>query len=480
MPPSATQDAPRTLAELTTLLKDDRMVKVAGVDVDGVLRGKVMSKSKFLSSIEAFGFCGVVYGWDMHDQTYSRELLVSNRGNGYRDILARVDLATYRRLPWENNIPFFLVSFTTPETGLPLEVDPRSLLETVLEKATDKGWTGMAGAEFEYFQFAETPQSAHEKGFINLTALTPGAHGYSLLRTTMNKDYFYDLYNVGTDFGIEIEGHHTETGPGVFETALAYTDALRMADNALLFKLVAKSVGYKYNIIPSFMAKPYSDESGCSGHIHVSLRDKNRRNIFAVTDEEAKSGGRKNAAFDDLKYLSQEAEWFLAGLLEGLPDVIPLFCPNINSYKRLLGGEQYWAPDTASYGYDSRAASIRIISAPGVKGPATRFEVRIPGADMNTHFALAAIYGLGLRGIENKTKLPYGPIGSPGVTRETLVKLPTSLDAATAAFARKGSIAREVLGDFFVDHYAGTREHELDLHRKAVTNWELERYLELA
>lgn len=85
----------------------------------------------------------------MHDQTYSRELLVSNRGNGYRDILARVDLATYRRLPWENNIPFFLVSFTTPETGLPLEVDPRSLLETVLQKASDKGWTGMAGAEFE-------------------------------------------------------------------------------------------------------------------------------------------------------------------------------------------------------------------------------------------------------------------------------------------------------------------------------------------
>lgn len=106
----------------------------------------------------------------------------------------------------------------------------------------------------------------------------------------------------------------------MFETALAYTDALRMADNALLFKLVAKSVGYKYNIIPSFMAKPYSDESGCSGHIHVSLRDKNKRNIFAVTPEEAKSGGRKDAPYEDLKYLSQEAEWFLAGLLEGLPD----------------------------------------------------------------------------------------------------------------------------------------------------------------
>lgn len=138
--------------------------------------------------------------------------------------------------------------------------------------------------------------------------------------------------------------------------------------------------------------------------------------------------------------------------------------------------KQYWAPDTASYGYDSRAASIRIISAPGVKAGATRFEVRIPGADMNTHFAMSAIFGLGLRGITNKTALPYGPIGSPDVTRDTLVKLPTSLESATAAFMRKESIARKVFGDFFVDHYGGTREHELELNRRAVTDWESKCY----
>lgn len=91
---------------------------------------------------------------------------------------------------------------------------------------------------------------------------------------------------------------------------------------------------------------------------------------------------------------------------------------------------------------------------------------------MNPYFAFAAIFGLGLRGIENKTPLPYGPIGSPGVTRETLVKLPTSLESATSAFKREGSLAREVLGDYLVDHYAGTREHELEVHRRAVTSWE--------
>lgn len=93
---------------------------------------------------------------------------------------------------------------------------------------------------------------------------------------------------------------------------------------------------------------------------------------------------------------------------------------------------------------------------------------------MNTHYAMAAIYGLGLRGIANQTKLPYGPIGSPGVTRDTLVKLPTSLESATAQFMRKESVARKVFGDFFVDHFGLTREHELELNRRAVTDWESE------
>jgi glutamine synthetase len=93
---------------------------------------------------------------------------------------------------------------------------------------------------------------------------------------------------------------------------------------------------------------------------------------------------------------------------------------------------------------------------------------------MNTHYAMAAIYGLGLRGIANKTPLPYGPIGSPGVTRATLTKLPISLESATAAFMREGSVARKVFGDFFVDHYGLTREHELELNRRAVTDWESE------
>lgn len=91
---------------------------------------------------------------------------------------------------------------------------------------------------------------------------------------------------------------------------------------------------------------------------------------------------------------------------------------------------------------------------------------------MNPYYAMAAIFGLGLRGIEQKMKLPYGPLGSDGVTRATIKHLPTSLEAAVDTFKREGSVAREVFGDYFVDHFAGTRDHELEEHRKAVTSWE--------
>jgi len=281
------------------------------------------------------------------------------------------------------------------------------------------------------------------------------------------------------NFGVNVEGHHTETGPGVFETALAYTSALRMADNAILFKFVAKSIGMKWGVLPSFMAKPWGNLPGCSGHVHVSLRSKDGKNIFAVDDSEMKEG-RKGAKFDDTKFMSKEGEHFLAGILDGLTDVVPMLVPTINGYKRLVGGESFWAPNAVTYGYDSRAASIRIISPPSVPQSATRLEIRVPGADMNPYFAISAIFLLGLRGIAKQIPLTTPPISHLGNDRSKAVKLSTSLEDATSKMMRPGSVAREVLGDEFVDHYGGTREHEVKLWNEAVTNWEVERYLELA
>ena len=139
---------PITVDSLPKLLEQDTKVKVAGVDIDGVLRGKLMTKKKFLSIVkDGFGFCSVIFGWDMHDQTYFHELKISNAENGYRDIIAVPDLSSFRRIPWEDNVPFFLVSFYDPDDGEALSACPRGLLKTAVEKLEAQGLGAMAGGE---------------------------------------------------------------------------------------------------------------------------------------------------------------------------------------------------------------------------------------------------------------------------------------------------------------------------------------------
>lgn len=146
---SPTSDIQVTLENAAEILQNDTKVKVAGVDVDGQLRGKLMAKKKFLSILsDGFGFCSVIFGWDMHDQTYFKELGISNKENGYRDIVAVPDLSSFRRIPWEDNVPFFLVSFFDPETREPVCACPRGLLKTVLGKAEAAGYRAMAGGMY--------------------------------------------------------------------------------------------------------------------------------------------------------------------------------------------------------------------------------------------------------------------------------------------------------------------------------------------
>lgn len=140
--------SPLTAETLASVLANDAMVKLAGVDVDGILRGKLISKKKFLSVAKAgFGFCSVIFGWDMHDQTYMRELKISNAENGYHDLLAIPDLSSFRRIPWEGGVPFFLVNFLDPDTKLPICACPRGLIKTQLAKLQSHGYGAMAGGE---------------------------------------------------------------------------------------------------------------------------------------------------------------------------------------------------------------------------------------------------------------------------------------------------------------------------------------------
>ncbi|EON66471.1 glutamine synthetase [Coniosporium apollinis CBS 100218] len=473
-------DTEVTLESLSELLKDDKAVKVAGIDVDGIPRGKLMAKSKFISIAKTgFGFCSVIFGWDMHDQTYFKELKISNKENGYRDVIAVPDLSSYRRIPWEDNVPFFLVSFYDPDTQESLSACPRSLLKRAVDKLKEDGFGAMAGAEYEFYQFrapadpnATQRNSSSTARFLldnppdQLPSLTEGMFGYSLTRPVHNQDYFYGIFDACEKFRCGIEGWHTESGPGVFEAALEFGEIREMADKAALFKLTVKSLASKHGITPCFMAKPRHNLPGNSGHMHVSIVDTSGKNLFYRGSEDP------NPPYPDIKFLSDLGRHFLAGLLDGLPDVMPIVAPTINSYKRLV--ENFWAPVTVSWGLEHRAASIRLIAPPTASPKATRFEVRVAGADANPYMVLAAILALGWRGVEKKLEIPVPPLGKGedvGGAADKGIRLAKSLKEANQRFMRKESVAREVFGDEFVEHFGGTREHEVRLWEEAVTDW---------
>ncbi|KAI7610661.1 glutamine synthetase/guanido kinase, partial [Hortaea werneckii] len=283
---------------------------------------------------------------------------------------------------------------------------------------------------------------------------------------THNQDWYYKVFETCANFRCDIEGWHTESGPGVYEAALEYGGIQAMADKAVLFKLAVKNLSSKYGITPCFMAKPRQGLPGNSGHVHVSLCDpKTGSNLLARDSPDP------NPQYEDIKHLSDTGRHFLAGILDGLADVMPIVAPTVNSYKRLV--ENFWAPVTVSWGLEHRAASIRVIAPPTAAPKGTRFEVRVAGADANPYLVFAAILALGLRGIEKKLPLPIAPLArgqDVGGSADKGERLAKSLKEATERFARKGSVAREVFGDEFVEHFAGTREHEVRLWDEAVTD----------
>lgn len=432
-------------------------VKVAVADIDGVLRGKYLHRDKFRSAVEGgFGFCDVVFGWDMNDACYDNTTLTGWH-HGFPDAMVQLDLATMRRVPWDDDVPFFLGEFVTAG-GEPHPLCPRQVLRRVLKRAGKLGVQPMCGLEFEWFNFAETPQSWADKKGVNPTPLTPGMFGYSLLRANHAREYFAALMDELEAFRVPLEGLHTETGPGVYEAAIIFSEALEAADRGTLFKQGAKEIGARFGIMPSFMAKWSSHYPGCSGHVHQSLSD-GSRNLFHD------AGGRHS--------MSRLFESYLAGQIAVALEFAPMFWPTINSYKRLVDG--FWAPVKPTWGVDNRTASFRVI--PG-SPKSTRLETRCPGADMNSYLAVAALLAAGLHGVEKNLKLTAKPITGTNQGAENIPRAPRSLKDTTEIFKRS-KVARDWLGDDFVDHFAATREWEWRQWQDGVTDWELKRYFEI-
>jgi len=434
-------------------------VKIAITDIDGILRGKYISAEKFLSVIEnRTGFCDVVFGWDSNDVAYDNTTYTGWH-TGYPDAPVRLDINTFRKIPWENDVPFVLGEMLDPQ-GNPAAVCPRQLVRKLMTESNKLGYSPLFSQEFEWFNFSETPQTANEKNFKNLTHLTPGMFGYSILRSSLQNPFFTDLFELLKNFNVPLEGLHTETGPGVLEAAIQYAPLLESADRAVLFKSSVKEIAYKHGIMATFMAKISENLPGCGGHVHQSLWDKS---------------GKKNLFYSakDKRNMSDEMKSYVAGQLYCLPYVLPMYAPTINSYKRLVEGA--WAPTTLTWALDNRTVALRVLSS---GSQSCRLETRVIGSDANPYLAMAAALASGLYGIKKKMKLKQPETVGNGYKDFSNGVLPANLHDATQMM-KTSSVAQEILGDKFVEHFAQTREWEWRQHLKAVTDWEYKRYFEI-
>jgi len=450
-----------TEQQITAYLKENdiQKVKFAFADIDGILRGKTIHQKKFTEGLQTgYGFCDVVFGWDSNDVVYDNVELTGWH-TGYPDKTCYIDLSTFRTIPWQDNIPFFLADFSSPD-GNDLPACPRSLLKRIAAQCEAMGYHPEFAQEFEWFNFKETPQSLKDKNYTDPEPLTPGMFGYSILRTSQYYEYYNDIFNLLGQFNIPLEGLHTETGPGVYEAAIIHDHIIAAADKAVLLKNAVKEIAYKHGIMASFMAKWNSNLPGCSGHVHQSLWSKDQsENLFYNEADENK--------------MSDLMKHYIAGQLYCLPHILPMYAPTVNSYKRLVDGA--WAPTTVTWGIENRTTALRIINSS--KGH-TRVETRIPGSDTNPYLALAASLASGLYGVKNKLALNIPATVGNGYEDARNGKLASNLYNASIAM-QNSPIANELFGEKFTQHFTQTRLWEHRQYAESETNWELKRYFEI-
>lgn len=438
-------------------------IKIGGVDIDGVYRGKRIPAKEFLDSAweKGVSFCDVLFGWDIQNRIYEVPLKFTGWDTGYGDIVAIPDLHTFRVVPGQKNTASVICDYYT-EHGEPIDIAPRNVLKKVIDKAREMGFKAFSASELEFYLFKETLETMAEKGFANPKPLLPGIHCYNLYRSTSAEFIIGEIRRRMDEYNIELEACNTEYGPGQFEVNLKYTEALEQADRTVLYKTYIKEIAAEKNLFATFMAKWQEGISGNSFHIHQSLWDLDaKQNLFYDSNNS--------------HHISDTMRHFAGGVLATLPEFVAFYSPTINSYKRFVG--ESYAPYNVTWGMDNRTTAIRGIT---LSPTGSRLENRTPGADANPYLVTAATLAAGLYGIANKIEPPRLLIRENGykLPKEVAKTLPTNLHDAVQLL-KESKVAKEYLGENFVDHFLSTREWEIELFRKTVTNWERERYMEI-
>ena len=382
---------------------------------------------------------------------------------GYQDIeesdmIAMPDASTFQILPWrpqEHLVGRMICDVLTPE-GEPYEGDPRYQLRRALKRAAELGFDHYyVGPELEFFYFknAEGTEILDKGGYFDLTPLD--------VASDLRRDTVIAL----EELGIKVEYSHHEVGPSQHEIDIRYGDALKIADDAMTYRLVVKEIAQKYGVYATFMPKPLFGENGSGMHTHQSLFK-----------------GGDNAFFnsEDKYFLSADAKGFIAGLLEHASEISLIFAQWVNSYKRLVPG--YEAPVYKAWSRRNRSALIRVPMYHPGQEKATRCEFRSPDPACNPYLTFAVMLQAGLDGIEKGYKLEdpmemnLYDLSDDEREEMGIAMLPESLGEAIAT-SRHSEFLKAALGDHIFSRLMELKQKEWDDYRTQLTQWEMDRYL---
>ncbi len=452
---------PGQLEELRRQVRDGEIdtVIVALTDMQGRLMGKRVQAEAFLKGVVDHGihFCTYLLGTDMEMNTPDGYKLM-NWETGYGDWIGREVWETTRVLPWLESTAIVLCDAIDEETGQEIPVSPRTMLKRQVARASELGFTVKAGTEFEFYVTSDTFEDMNEKGYNDIERVGYYNEDYHLLQATKLEPLYRQIRNQMTAARIPIEFSKGEAAPSQHEVNIRYDEVLESADRSVLFKNGAKEIAWLNGYGLTFMAKPYAEWTGSSGHLHISLWD---------------AAGEKPLFFDELATtygMSQTMRWFLGGMMALQRELALFIAPNVNSYKRYAVAS--WAPVNVVWGRDNRTTGFRIVG----HGPALHIENRFPGGDMNAYLAYAAEVGAGLYGIEHKIEPPAEYRGN-GYVATGCDRMPRALYEAIS-LAEQSKAAVEIFGQDVVDHYLNAARVERDAYDAAVHAWDRERYLE--
>jgi glutamine synthetase len=416
-----------------------RSVTTAVADLNGQARGKRMPSGFAMKALTdgvkmPLSVLNVdIWGDDIEDSPLVFE-------SGDRDGICRATDRGFVPMPWLDNPAALLPTWMFNESGDPFAGDPRHALASVLDQFAKRGWTVVAATELEFYLVDDAddllkPPASPKSGKRRL-----GGEILSLRALDAFDGFFTELYNACDAMGIPAETAISEAGMGQYEINLVHGPALKAADDAWLFKLLARGLARKHGFAASFMAKPYGDWPGNGMHIHFSVVDKDGNNVF---DDGTDRG-------------SETLLHAVGGCLEAMREQTLIFAPHGNSYERLVPGAH--APTGIGWAYENRTAAIRIPAGPPA---ARRIEHRVAGGDTNPYLMLAAVLGAAFVGIEDKITPPE-PIKGNAYSRQ-LETLPDTWGEAVRLFESGKSLPR-IFSKELMHNYLMTKRQEMSYY----------------